>query len=67
MTFTSKLQDKEEQVLAETLETKDAVIEYIASDGDKDAMNSVLVDAGIIRTLDSVMKENEAKLNESTS
>lgn len=67
VTFTSKIQDKEEQVLAETLETKDAVIEYIASDGDKDAMNSVLVDAGIIRTLDSVMKENEAKLNESTS
>ncbi|WP_306507203.1 hypothetical protein [Corynebacterium sp.] len=27
-------------------------------------MNSVLGEAGIIRTLDSVIKDNEAKLNE---
>ena len=62
--FTSKTEVQEEQVLAETLETKDAVIEYIAIDDDRDAMNSVLGEAGIIRTLDSVMKDNEAKLNE---
>ena len=62
--FTSKTQVQEEQVLAETLETKDAVIEYIAIDDDRDAMNSVLGEAGIIRTLDSVMKDNEEKLNE---